>query len=287
MRKIDFTVECDELTVKEYLKKHLQISARSIIELKNTENGITLNGNHVKVIEKLHRGDVLSVLVSEPVFIDEKDIPFKILFQNENYIVFDKPINTTVYKSGKEENNINDTVINKYPSFVPRPFYRLDKNTSGTLLFAKNSLVMQGTNVNKTYFAICHGKVDQKGVISEPIALQEGSVIKRCCREGGQEALTEFERIYFDGENSLLKIKIHTGRTHQIRVHFSHIGHPLLGDDLYNGERDLISRQALHCGICNISNSAIKFNETVASEFPSDFASAIKTKAAVKIGSFL
>ena len=286
MRTIEFIVQNESISVKDYLKKHLNISTRSIIELKNIEGGLTLNGNKIRTVDILKKGDRLSVCVEEPKLLDQALIPYKILYQDENYVVFDKPAYTTVYKSGKEENNICDTIGNLYHDFTFRPFYRLDKNTSGTLLLAKNSLVMQGTEVKKLYYAVCHGEVPEHGIINEPISLEENSVIKRRCGFGGQEAVSEFERILFDGENSLIKVKIHTGRTHQIRVHFSYIGHPLLGDDLYGGKQDKILRQALHCGVCRVSNFAIGKNIEVLSEFPEDFKNAIKNKAALNISDF-
>ena len=278
MRKLQFTVESESISVKDYLKRHLNISSRSIIGLKGIENGITLNGLKTRTVDMMKRGDLLSVLVDDPEFIDEGKIPFKVLFQDENYIVLDKPPFTTVYKSGKEEKNVNDILTSKYPTFAFRPFYRLDKNTSGTLLLAKNGLVMQGTKVNKEYFALCHGKVPEKGIINEAISLEENSVIKRRCGYGGLSAVTEYERIDFDGENSFVKMILHTGRTHQIRVHFSFLGHPLLGDELYGGKQELINRQALHCGTCKIGNKALSFEKKVVSQFPDDFISAFKNK---------
>ena len=143
MRTIEFTVQNESISVKDYLKKHLNISTRSIIGLKNIECGLTLNGNKIRTVDILKKGDILSVCVEEPLFLDQALIPYNILYQDENYIVFDKPAYTTVYKSGKEENNICDTVGDLYPNFTFRPFYRLDKNTSGTLLLAKNSLIMR------------------------------------------------------------------------------------------------------------------------------------------------
>lgn len=278
MRKLQFKVESESISVKDYLKKHLNISSRSIILLKNLENGITLNSLKARTIDMMKRGDLLSILADDPVFIDESKIPFKILFQDENYIVLDKPPFTTVYKSGKEEKNVNDILSSVYESLTFRPFYRLDKNTSGTLLLAKNGLLMQGTEVNKEYFALCHGKVSEKGIINEPISLEDNSVIKRRCGCGGLSAVTEYERIDFDGENSFVKMILHTGRTHQIRVHFSYLGHPLLGDDLYGGKQELINRQALHCGTCKIENKALDFEKKVVSPFPCDFMSAFKNK---------
>ena len=282
MRKIAFTVEQERVSVKDYLKKQLAVSTRSIIELKNTENGMTVNGQLVRTVDELKKGDVLTLCVEEAPVIDESRLPFKILFQDENYVVLDKPPFTTVYKSGKEESNVNDILSALYPSLVFRPFYRLDKNTSGTLLLAKNALIMQGSDIEKYYFAVCHGLAPEKSEINEPISLEEGSVIKRRCGFGGQQALTAFERVAFDGENSLMKIKLFTGRTHQIRVHFSYMGHPLLGDDLYGGRQEKISRQALHCGVCRIKNTAINFDKTVISEFPADFSDSFGKNIQIK-----
>ena len=136
-----------------------------------------------------------------------------------------------------------------------RPVNRLDLNTSGLIIFAKNEYVqedlikqMQTKTFTKEYIAIALGIFEKKrGKIDAPISRKEGSIIERCVTEDGQKAVTEYEVIREVGNSSLIKCKLLTGRTHQIRVHMSYIGHPLLGDSLYGKESEFIDGQALHC----------------------------------------
>ena len=282
MRDIGFIFKGEKTSVKDYLRKRLGVSARSITELKTIEGGIRLNGKNARTVDFLNDGDILTLKTEDAPVLNEEKFGYKILYFDENYTVIEKPPYTTVYKSGKEERNINDVFIKNYPDFTFRPFYRLDKNTDGTLLIANNALIMQGTEIDKYYFAICSGKVPESGVIDEPISLEENSVIKRRCGFGGQDAVTEYKRVNFDGENSLVKIKLKTGRTHQIRVHFSYLGFPLIGDDLYGGKCDKIPRQALHCGVCKIVNKAIGTDVLVVSEFFDDFKKAFGKEISIK-----
>ena len=107
---------------------------------------------------------------------------------------------------------------------------------------------MQSKTFTKEYLTIVSGVLENKKcIIDKPIARKEGSIIERCVSETGQRAITEYEVIREFGNNSLVKCKLLTGRTHQIRVHFADIGHPLLGDSLYGEKSDLIEGQALHC----------------------------------------
>lgn len=136
-----------------------------------------------------------------------------------------------------------------------RPVNRLDLNTTGLIIFAKNeyiqeSLIRQMKNsiFTKEYLAIVTGTLEnKKGIIDASISRKENSIIERCVSKNGQRAITEYEVIKNSKDISLVKCKLLTGRTHQIRVHMAYIGHPLLGDTLYGKESNLIKRQALHC----------------------------------------
>ena len=131
---------------------------------------------------------------------------------------------------------------------------RLDRNTSGIVIFAKNEYIqetlikqMQSKEFKKEYLAIVEGILQEKsGTLDFPIARKDGSIIERCVKPNGEKAITHYNVLKDFNGLSLVHIVLETGRTHQIRVHFSHIGHPVLGDTLYGNPSNLISRQALH-----------------------------------------
>ena len=130
-------------------------------------------------------------------------------------------------------------------------------------------------NIDKVYYAAVHGVTDESGTIDAPIARERESIILRCVREDGQPAVTHFRRIAFNGRYSLEEIILETGRTHQIRVHFSSKGHPLAGDDMYGGSREDIGRQALHCGKLMFREPLTDEAVAVASELPREILSLI------------
>ncbi|WP_238550982.1 RluA family pseudouridine synthase, partial [Brevibacillus thermoruber] len=134
------------------------------------------------------------------------------------------------------------------------PVNRLDKDTSGLLIVAKNqwaheqfSRMQKERTLHRWYQAIVEGEVaEEEGTVDAPIGLRDDSIIVREVRPDGQPAVTRYRVLARGGGMSWLELKLETGRTHQIRVHMSHLGHPLAGDDLYGGSRTCIGRQALH-----------------------------------------
>ena len=137
-----------------------------------------------------------------------------------------------------------------------RPVNRLDKDTSGIVIFAKNEYIqeclvkqMKKNVFSKEYLAICEGIFEKRsGTITAPIARKENSIIERCVKEDGDISITHYNvlKINSSYNYSIVKLLLETGRTHQIRVHLSHIGHPILGDTLYGNGSTKINRQALH-----------------------------------------
>ena len=183
-----------------------------------------------------------------------------IVFEDDGILVINKPAGIAVHPSilhyedslasGVKYYLENSGIYKKI-----RPVNRLDLNTSGLIVFAKNEYIqeslirqMKNNDFTKEYLAIVTGTIEnRKGKIDAPISRKENSIIERCVSEKGQRAITEYEVIKNSREMSLVKCKLLTGRTHQIRVHMAYIGHSLLGDTLYGKESPLIKRQALHC----------------------------------------
>lgn len=266
----------DGVSVKDYLKKELGLSTRTIIALKKIPRGILIGGEHARSVDILRENDVLSLNTPEESTDYEVSYePVDIVHEDENFLLVNKDFGSTVYKCGEVERNLHSAVAGYYQkqgkNVVFRPFYRLDKDTTGIVVVAKNGLVMKNTELRKDYYAVCEGEVPEEGIKVGNIALCENSRIKRrVVTEGGEYAETHFWRIAFDGKHSLVKFNLVTGRTHQIRVHMSDMGHPLAGDDLYGGSLEFIPRQALHCKSVSLNNKALSLEGFYDTEFPDD-----------------
>ncbi len=253
MRKIKFIVtpEQDGKTVLNILTLS-GTSKRLITKLKQIENGITNNGIHVRTIDTVKTGDVIEILLyDEKVLEENSELNVPIIYEDNDVIVFDKPAFMPVHPSHK---HLNDTLGNYFAfccnGLTYRPINRLDRDTSGLCAVAKNSFsaVKLQKSIKKVYYAVACGKITGSGTIDKPIARMDNSIITRCVSEDGQKAVTHYEMLKSNDKYTLLKIKLETGRTHQIRVHFSYIGHPLAGDNMYGGNMIDLNRQALHCG---------------------------------------
>ena len=257
-------------TVLSYVKYTLRISSRMLTVLKQTEDGITVNGEHVTVRHILSEGDVLRLAIDDTAErashnVPPSDIPLDVLYEDAHVIAMNKPPHMPTHPS---HNHHDDTLANalahRYAEagvpFVFRPMGRLDRNTSGIVLAAKDK-VASGTltaaikagEVHKTYLAIATGELPVDGqvhTIECGIRRMADSVIMRTtCPEStdpSEASITDYEVLDAHDGLSLVRVKPRTGRTHQIRVHFAYIGHPLLGDDLYGTPDARIDRHALH-----------------------------------------
>lgn len=242
--------------------------------------GVTRNGEPIRSIDTVFGGDEIVLRLDDTSLLEPNgELKVKIAFENENLIVFDKPSGMPVHPSIKHQ---GDTLGNYfayvYPDLTFRPVNRLDRDTSGLCIAAKNAHAanMLQKCCEKVYFAAVHGITEESGAISAPIARQCESIILRCVREDGQPAVTHYRRIRHNEKYSLEEIRLETGRTHQIRVHFSHIGHPLAGDDMYGGSREDIMRQALHCGELTFTEPVTGEEITVRSGLPEDISALFK-----------
>ena len=243
----------DGLSAAAFLKQH-GFSRRIISSLKFS-GGITRGGEILRGVDIVRFGDVVRVVLEDSGGAEPNpNVSAKIVYEDDDAVVFDKPPEVPVHQSYGHR---NDTLANLFAALYPdRPFRainRLDKNTTGLCVCAKNRLaasVLSG-NVSKVYYAVTDGDISEPGEISAPIARVSDSIILREVRDvslGGQPAVTRYKPILRKNGRTLLEIRLLTGRTHQIRVHFSYIGFPLCGDTLYGGDCSSISRQALHCG---------------------------------------
>ena len=263
-------------TIERFLKSKGYSSAL-ITNLKKLENGVLLNETPVFVVSKLNVGDVLKIAIvdeEESENITPCDLGYPVLYEDEDYIVYDKPAGVVVHPTKVYQSHTigNDFVFRcnlKGEKAVFRPIYRIDRNTSGIVVIAKSKL-SSATKIDKDYICICYGELDNYGRFDQPIGLSDGSKIKRTLRSDGQSALTEYNRIAYNNGFSLARVKLRTGRTHQIRTHFSCNGFPLVGDTLYGSEIQQIERHALHCAKVQFKHIVTEEIITIESKLPED-----------------
>ena len=244
-----------------FLKQH-GFSRHILTHLKRTENGICVNGIWAYTSHILRASDILTILLVEEASSEQIvpiNLPFPIVYEDEDLMVINKPADMPIHPS---INNYENTLANaaawyfqqKNEAFVYRCINRLDRDTTGLLILAKHMLsgailsrMSAAREIHREYLAIAEGCVPACGIIDAPIARKEDSAIERCIDfEQGERAVTHFSRISYAEGYSLVSLKLETGRTHQIRVHMKHLGHSLPGDYLYNPDFSKIKRQALH-----------------------------------------
>lgn len=281
----------EEKTLLSFLKS-MGYSSQIITHLKRTENGILLNGIWGRVRDILHSGDLLTITLIETASSDNivpVNLPLDIVYEDKDLMVINKSADTPIHPSqGNYENTLANAVAfyfsEKGESFTYRCINRLDRDTTGLLIIAKHmysasllSNMVQNRAIHREYLAIATGLVPEEGCIEVPIGRVDGSTIERQVDfENGEYACTYFKRKDYQNGYSLVSLKLATGRTHQIRVHMKHIGHPLPGDFLYNPDYSVIQRQALHSHrlafIHPITNQKMEFTAPI----PEDMNSILK-----------
>lgn len=260
-----FRNEIEGSMVKSMLSRH-GISRRLLTKVKFDGGKITVNGQEKNAIYRLEKDDLVTVTVpdepdNEKLIPD--DFPLNVLFEDDHYLVVEKPagkpsITGSLHPTGAMSNAVKGYISQKnYANQTVHIITRLDRDTSGIMFLAKHRYAHALMNqhkfcdtMEKRYFAIVNDQdLPDSGRIDLPIGRRDDSIIQRQVRfdEKAKDALTSYVVAERKNDLALLDIILHTGRTHQIRVHFSHLGYPLIGDDLYGGNHDLISRQALHC----------------------------------------
>ena len=257
----EITAEQEGTKIGDFLRT-AGYSRHVIIHLKKTENGILLNGEWAYVGQFLKEGDHLEIRIIEFESSEQivpAELPLDIVYEDEDLLIINKPADMPIHPS---INNYDNTLANvlmwyyqqKGETFVYRCINRLDRDTTGLLIVAKNMLsggilsdMSKKREIHREYLAIAEGEVPQEGVIDAPIARKEESVIERCVDfEKGDRAVTHYWRLDYRNGYSLVRLKLETGRTHQIRVHMKYLGHPLTGDYLYNPDYRILDHQALH-----------------------------------------
>lgn len=261
-RKIEFFIDnnYDDIKIKDYLKIQ-GFSHRIITILKREDDGILLNGEKARTIDILKNDDKLSVSlpddnassVSAPV-----KIPLDIVYEDDDIIVINKQAMIAMHETHNHQGDALSNAVAYYlkekgKASVFRAVGRLDKGTSGLVVCALNKYAAAclSGKIYKEYLAIASGLFLGEGTIDAPIYRPDPMKTLRTVDSRGEKAVTHWRSIKNDGENTLLRIHLDTGRTHQIRVHFMSLGAPLVGDKMYGHNENRICHQSLHC--CYVS----------------------------------
>lgn len=248
------------LALRDLLREKYGVSRRLLNRIKN-EGEILLNGVPERVNRVVAAGDVVDVTLPPEAekTLEPQPMPLAIRYEDEDLLLLAKPAGVVVHPTRTHPDH---TLANGVVAYWQakgemrrfRPVNRLDKDTSGLLLVAKSqwsheccARMQRKQLLQRTYLAVVHGLPrEDEGEIAAPIGLKSGSIIQREVRADGQPAVTRYRVLARGTTMSLVELQLLTGRTHQIRVHMQYLGHPLVGDDLYGGQRDFIGRQALH-----------------------------------------
>ncbi len=266
-RRLELTItpELAGIKVDTLLKKHLGLSGTVVRRVKWLVDGILVDGLRVNTRFCPVAGQVLSVRLSDPQH--NSDIvpapgPLDIVYEDADLIVLNKAAGVSVHPGpGHFDDTLGNFLIYYYESSGQEadfhPVHRLDRGTSGLLVIAKHPHAQEvlkrqlhTSDFRRVYLAVCEGVPEPpSGVIDAPLGPKPGSLMEQMVRPDGKPARTRYGVLRRWGGRALASLELETGRTHQIRVHMAHIGHPLTGDFLYGTEdRDLIPRPALHSG---------------------------------------
>lgn len=275
-RTIEYNIQenMNQYTIECFLREH-GYSRHLLTHLKKTPESILVNGTWERVSFRLQAGDQLLIHYSEEASSENiiaRPLPLHIIYEDEDLLIVNKPADMPVHPSqGNYENTLANGLACYFEQqeqhFVFRCINRLDRDTTGLLLVAKNGIsgcilsdMMKNRQISRTYCAIVTGYTPPEGTINAPLCRTEASTIERCVSfSEGESAVTHYRTLAYKNGYSLISIKLETGRTHQIRVHMKHIGHPLPGDFLYNPDYSIIKRQALH-------SSSLEFNHPISGE---------------------
>lgn len=285
----------DSWSVKEYLYREMSLSTASVKRIKYRDGGITVDGAPVTVRHILREGETLDLAVEDRLEDENKytlpaNIPIEIIYEDDAVIVVNKPPSMPAHPSlGHKLDTVANALAYRYGDkpFVFRPVNRLDRDTSGLMLVARDKisaynlyLSMRRGEIKKTYLALLDGVIDPScGRIETYICREGESIVKRrvCdeCAPGAKIAITDYETVSVSCGRTLVRAVPVTGRTHQLRVHFASVGCPITGDSMYGNASPLINRQALHAATLSFPHPSTGERITFEAPLPDDIANII------------
>ncbi|MEG2412311.1 MAG: RluA family pseudouridine synthase [Clostridium sp.] len=274
------------VNIRNYMKDTLNLSGR-FIRNSAMDKRVKVNNKEIKLSYKLAQGDIIEVAVNkeETQNIEGENLNIQVIYEDDDLLIVNKPPFMVVHPTKNHPGGtLANGVIHHFRSngdnSIVRLVSRLDRDTSGLIMIAKNQFShmnlaksMDQDMIEKSYLAVVHGNIsNDTGTIDLPIGKPEDDAIRRRVLEDGQRSITHYEVLERYDDSTFVKLRLETGRTHQIRVHLSHIGYPIYGDSLYCelDDSDKIQRQALHAYALTLphprSGEIMKFT----SEIPED-----------------
>ena len=285
MRTLSLTIS-EELVgrkVKSLLLHRLRIPESMIARIKLRESGICLNGTRCRTTDPVRPGDVLTAEVGdvpEETGIVPMPVPLRILYEDEDLLVLDKPADMATHGKALKGDVTAANALAAYwgTQQAFHPVTRLDKGTSGIMVIARSGYaherlrgILHTDAFTREYLAIATGTLPSaQGSITLPMKKDETAKNRFCVSPDGLPARTDYELLERCGEQNLVRVRLYTGRTHQIRVHFAAIGCPLLGDRVYGAASELISRPALHSAFLHLVQPVTNETIDLVSPMPED-----------------
>ena len=295
-RRIELTITAAlaGVMVDTILKKHLSLSGTVVRRIKWLEDGILVDGHRVNTRFCPREGQVLSVRLSDPERrsgIVSSPGPLDIIYEDEDILVLNKAAGISIHPGpGHYADTLGNFILHYYDQKGLEgdfhPIHRLDRGTSGLMVVAKHPHAQEVLKnqlhtpaFRRGYLAVCEGTPHPlSGTVDAPLGSKPGSLVEQIVREDGKQARTHYQVLQSCNGRSLLSLDLDTGRTHQIRVHMAHIGHPLIGDFLYGTEnRELISRPALHSARLSFLHPLTAEELSFSLPLPSDMKSLVST----------
>jgi len=293
----NFIAEKPGVRLDKYVCDRLAELSRTRIQRLIADGYITVNEHVAKAGLRLNAGDRLRVILPPvpPSPLTPEAIPLNIIYEDDDLLVIDKPAGLTVHPApGHPAHTLVNAILSRFPhlaalsdSLRPGIVHRLDRDTSGVMVVAKNSLAQaklveqfKARSVVKAYLVLVKGRLTPgNGVIEAPIGRDPRHRKKMAVVASGRQARTEYRVVSYIGDYTLLEVMPETGRTHQIRVHFSAIGYPVVGDKVYGVKSAYLSRQFLHASRLGFKLPSTGEYMEFESELPSDLAQALENIA--------
>ena len=278
--------EGEECPAKAYLMRVCGISSGLWKRIKHSGTFAVNGVPAIAARTMLRAGDIVSYELPVVSSVTPEQLPLTIIYEDNDLLIIDKPAGQLVHPTPRESRGtVANAVLGLYAARGTaldfHPCHRLDRNTTGLLLIAKRPEVQyqmaKQDTLTRTYLALIAGQLTPtEGTIDAPIARALPSIILRRVSPDGKPARTHYKTAWTNGRHTLLHLQLETGRTHQIRVHLAHLGHPLLGDDLYGGSTALIARHALHSAELTLTHPRTQETLTVTTPLPEDMAGIVR-----------